>query len=406
MPSEFPVANRKTEENLIEIGMILVGRLDRIDRQAIEQARSNIHQWLTERFPKLQWRITLIRREEVPLDTRQEPSALLEDGKYLRDAEGWDFALLFTSADLVCRYKPYALAATSNSLDLAVISTNRIDPHSSNAEVDADYRFATLTQRVTALCLRSLCLLNGLTSCSDDKNLMAQPNAPQALDGMLEFTERQAEQMQSNLSQIADTRLEESSHAEQISHMKFYLKAVWINRHEIFDGVWHAKPWEFPWRLLRLTGAALSSMVILMVTAETWHIASKQTPCLLIGLLLGCVGITTAFVATRQRLFVHRVTFQLSEQIVISNVVAAIIVLLGMCTTALILFIVSTAVGAVFYPSELLADWTNLSNNSLDWLYLHTSLLVSTLGLVIGALGASFEEQHYFRHVVFVDEET
>jgi hypothetical protein len=31
---------------------------------------------------------------------------------------------------------------------------------------------------------------------------------------------------------------------------------------------------------------------------------------------------------------------------------------------------------------------------------------VATLGVVLGALGASFESENYFRHVVLVDEET
>jgi hypothetical protein len=31
---------------------------------------------------------------------------------------------------------------------------------------------------------------------------------------------------------------------------------------------------------------------------------------------------------------------------------------------------------------------------------------MAALGLIIGALGASFEQQHYFRHITYVDEET
>jgi hypothetical protein len=31
--------------------------------------------------------------------------------------------------------------------------------------------------------------------------------------------------------------------------------------------------------------------------------------------------------------------------------------------------------------------------------------VVATLGLLIGAFGASFEQQHFFRHVAHVDEE-
>ena len=31
---------------------------------------------------------------------------------------------------------------------------------------------------------------------------------------------------------------------------------------------------------------------------------------------------------------------------------------------------------------------------------------VAALGILVGALGASFEDQTYFRHVAYVDEET
>ena len=37
--------------------------------------------------------------------------------------------------------------------------------------------------------------------------------------------------------------------------------------------------------------------------------------------------------------------------------------------------------------------------------YLLLTTTVGSLGIVIGALEASFEQQHHFRHVVFVDEE-
>jgi hypothetical protein len=31
---------------------------------------------------------------------------------------------------------------------------------------------------------------------------------------------------------------------------------------------------------------------------------------------------------------------------------------------------------------------------------------IASLGIAIGALGASFEEHQYFRHIAFIDEET
>lgn len=38
--------------------------------------------------------------------------------------------------------------------------------------------------------------------------------------------------------------------------------------------------------------------------------------------------------------------------------------------------------------------------------YLSHAGLVAALGIVIGALGASFERQYYFQHITYVDEET
>lgn len=398
----------RTQGNaLIEIGLILVGRLDRIDRQAVAATRDQMRRWLQERFPEFQWRLTLIRREEVPLNIRQEPSAMLRDGSFLRDAEGWDFALLFTSADLISRYKPYALSVTSSSLDLAIISTNRIDPHASDADVDDETRLAALITRLTTLCLRSIGHLNGLSDADAEDNLMCEPKSPQALAQMVELDSEQLEDMKRNLAKIADLRLEETHRAAEISPVRFYVQSAWINRHEIADAIIHAHPWEFPVRLLRLSAAALSTMVILMITAETWHLASIQPIPKLSTLLVLALIITTTFVAIRQRLFVQRVAFQISEQTVITNLAAAMIVLTGMTTTALVLMLVSLTISVLFYSHDLIAAWISAEQDAVGWWnYLQTNMLVTTLGLLIGALGASFEEQHHFRHIVFVDEET
>jgi hypothetical protein len=38
--------------------------------------------------------------------------------------------------------------------------------------------------------------------------------------------------------------------------------------------------------------------------------------------------------------------------------------------------------------------------------YVVLAAFVASLGLLIGALGASFEQHYYFRHVTYIDEET
>ena len=395
------------QRQLLEIGLIIVGRPDDIDRRAIIAARERMRTFLNEHFPEFIWRIATVSREDVPTAIRHEPSALLQDGSHLRDAEAWDFALMYTSADLISRYKPFALAVISSALDLAVISTNRIDPHTLDSSAPESERFETLTDSLYTLSLHALGHLNGLKQRADDTNLMYRLNAPSALDSMQRLTDGQKARMRENLSKIADLRLEERQGSSRFSRARFYLQSAWLNRHEIADALIHARPWEFPVRLMRLSAAALSSMLLLLMTAETWHLAvtqSQQRLWLMLGMTL---LITTAFVAYRQRLYIHRNSHDLSEQSVITNVSASLIVFAGMGTMAVLMLLVSFIVSVSLYSPELIDAWTaGAAAHAGLTQYLLVDLLVTTLGLLIGALGASFEEQHYFRHVVFVDEET
>ncbi len=391
---------------LVEIGLIMIGRLEASHRQAIETARERLQAWLYKLFPSFHWQIRLLQRDDVPLSIRQEPSALLRDGSNLRESEGWDFALLFTSADLISRYQPFAFAATSSALDLAVISTNRLDPKGYDTPTSERQRIEVLTNRLVVLCQRSLGHLSGLPNSKDPGNIMGSPVTPNSLECAQNLDADQKSAMQNNLSLVADPRLEETNVSRDFSKFRFYARSAWINRHEVLDAVLHAKPWQFPFRLLRLSAAALSTMIVLMITAETWHLAATQDLTKLGSILFGALATTTVFVIAKQNLFVHKLTLNITEQTVISNVSAFIIVLLGMITSLIVLMSICLAFSALLYSPELVGQWANSNAEFIDIShYLKTAALVTTLSLLIGALGASFEAQHYFRHVVFVDEE-
>lgn len=211
--------------------------------------------------------------------------------------------------------------------------------------------------------------------------------------------------MHKNLEQIADPRLEET-HISEFTPLRFYFHSARINRHEIVDAVVQARPWEFPFRLLRLTAAAASATSLLMLTAETWHLASEQAVGKLLFFLVLVLAMTTAFVAVRQRLLIHKRSSLMSEQVVITNIAASMIVLLGLATTATALLSFNLLAGFLLYSPSLIAVWiAGDIHTVVTATYVQTALLVTTLGLLIGALGATFEDQHHFRHVVFVDEE-
>ena len=121
----------------------------------------------------------------------------------------------------------------------------------------------------------------------------------------------------------------------------------------------------------------MSALLLLLVTAEVWDVGMSQSAAQVIGLSLFALLLTSIYTLIRQRLLVRRQVGSLSEQTVITNIAIASVVVLGMLTTYGLLF--SYVVLAAF---------------------------VASLGILIGALGASFEEQYHFRHITYIDEET
>ena len=90
---------------LIEIGWIVAGRLDEIDRQAIETAREETLNYLHEKLPLFLWRMPLLRRKELVASARVAPVDLLDAGVVERNAGHWDFTVVITNADLISHYK-------------------------------------------------------------------------------------------------------------------------------------------------------------------------------------------------------------------------------------------------------------------------------------------------------------
>lgn len=110
----------------------------------------------------------------------------------------------------------------------------------------------------------------------------------------------------------------------------------------------------------------------------------------------------------RQQLLIRR-RREISEQTVVTSVAALGIVLFGMAVTWISLLMIGMSFGILLFRPALIAGWASSSGWSAGQIGLLAKLQMScfsgSLGLLIGALGASFESQNYFRHVIFVDEE-
>jgi len=63
-------------------------------------------------------------------------------------------------------------------------------------------------------------------------------------------------------------------------------------------------------------------------------------------------------------------------------------------------------ISTLFFQLALVAGWATSLGGVVSTLhYLILSAFLASFGLLIGALGASFEQHHNFWHVTYIDEE-
>ncbi len=146
---------------LIEIGVVVAGPLDPIDRRAITQALQQVRAFLDQEFPDFEFDLLEWRRPELANGARIEPSVLLQQAVEDRDQKRWDFVFVVTAAELQGHYSSYCFAALSRPLDAAAVSLALIDPAADGEEVDDAQREERIAYRLSRLMLHALGHLTG-----------------------------------------------------------------------------------------------------------------------------------------------------------------------------------------------------------------------------------------------------
>jgi predicted Zn-dependent protease len=395
----------QTHERLIEIGWLVSSDVKKSDRDVITQARNRMLALLQQDFGQFQWRMPVILQPQPGAGSATGAAKLLYEAAYERDGRHWDYAFVITGADLTSYYKPFAFAMPSQALAVAVMSTARLASRSLLAD-NSETWSTCKAQRLFALSMHLLGDLNGLDHQAEPSDFMYEPRDMDELDRMNNYSTSGRQRLLQMLTKVADLRLEEQPSTKTGGVGGFYVRALWLLRKDIVSAVLEAKPWQFPFRLSRLTTAALSTLFILMMTAEAWDLGmNQQLPLMSIFSLLVLLG-TSLFIVKRQKLMLRRSQRRLTEQIVVTNVASGLIVLMGMAVTYLMLFCLTLLFAEALFTDSLVASWAASLEGQISWQhYLSLAELVASLGLLIGALGASFEGQDYFRHIAYVDEE-
>ena len=392
----------------------MAGRLKSRERTAALHAAERLIEVLASLFPDYRFRVEHSRRRDIGEYRREESSQLLRAAAESRTVHRWDFVFLVTPDELIARLRSYAFAALSRPLDAAVVSTSRLVPSELSADphtIDETPTDEVVIDRLATIFLHAIAHIAGVPASRDSSDYLYHPQNVSELDAMARFSDSEHAELDEAFRVVADTRLEEYRGHDNGTHRhrwRFNLRAAWKNREGIADAVRAARPWEFPIRLSRLTTAAVSTLTVLLMTAEAWDLALSQSQALLICTAVLVLTGTTLFVVSRQNLMMRR-HHELREQLVVSRTSALLIVISGLGITWLGILVLALCAAATVFSPEVITHWAASSSlTPADVgtpVYWQMATFCASLGLLIGSLGASFEDQWHFQHVIFVDEE-
>ena len=430
----------------LEIGWVLVGTFERHLDKAVRRARAVFIEDMRKHFPEFDWRAPLVVVSTAAASgdgiTRSvEPVALLDLALQERESRRWDFAVAFFGGDLIGYGTATPLGAPSAAIGCAAAGIARLwEPCDDPADKQCERLSVDVaSNRISRLTAHLLGHLVGLGHSDEPGDYMDPPHTVSDLDHRIGFGEKTAMELRDELADVADPRLEESEtfdatrsygplppdapairkFAGRFGAVRFALLAAWKNGDDVRRILLRIRPWEIPRRLGRLTAAAASSLVVLLMTAETWEAGMSQPAWRVAVLSLASLIAASAYLVHKQRLLIHRPRegrrdhvasrsrpVRLSEQRSVGNVAVILAVVLGMLTTYVALFAVSLTFAWAFYPPEVVSNWAaTIPQPVQTGRYLILSAFVAALCLVIGALGAGFEPRGYVRHVAYVDEE-
>ena len=393
----------------VVVGWVQAGPLDDDQREAFKLARELVREALRSELPGFAWAFPFVRRRDlVAGDAQVEPVDLLDIGATERRVLGWDFAVVVSAADLHARFRPFALATPSQALDVAALSLARLDPVTRERGLTPEERTARFAHRIAALALHSFGHLNGLDHDDTVGAVMHPPRATTDLDdSTLTFTPTNRAEIEAEVADVADPRMEEETAFERLGDVAFAVRAVVLNWSDVADTVLQIRPWRFPFQLSKLTTAAFSTLVVLVMTAEAWDLGTRQPAGLVAALSAVAITGTSTYLVRKQGLLARRHGHSRTEQQVVQAASILLALGLGMSTTWVLLFGTTVLVRVLFFDPAILGGWAASLGGPVEFHHvLAFAGFVAALGLGVGALGGSFEDQTYFRHVAYVDEET
>lgn len=310
---------------------------------------------------------------------------------------GIQFLLVVTEVDLTASSRAYTLALPSQLTNIAILSTKRLDPDFWGEEQDGNIAAG----RLGALLLHSFGKLVNLPPSSEPGNAMHPLERVEDLDRMAGLNETQWRRVDKSLPREAHER------RTRDKRLRFVLSTLMRDAPEIARAVYRANPFKLIMNLPTMVAAALSVIIVLLFSAETWDVASAVSIQQVSLFALVSLG---AALYVLYRAFALDAVMSRDRYLAETTVVTVTVTLVSLAMTLLILFTVFgllmyLAIVSVF-PERLMETWptVNPAIRALD--HLKLSLFLASMGVLAGSLGGRSDSRDLVRSVLFIDEES
>lgn len=311
------------------------------------------------------------------------------------------FLLIVTDLEIAAASMSYLLALPSQLTNVAVISTRRM----------ADYKEDTLsqdkirTQRLTALMLHCFGRLLNLSYVKESNNYLTHIQIADDLDSMQHFTKAQYQQMIKNLPQEANNRY--SKDGNKSSKLSFIIRHTLGNLPRIVRGAIRANPLRIATKMPTMIAAALSVIIVLIFSGETWDFAASVS----YGQL--AVFVIASFLAANfvlYRAFSFHLISTRQNQTSESSVVTAAATYLALVLTLICLFlmfgVLMYGVVVFVFPDPLMSTWTSDQDGATFEAHMRLVAFLAAVGVLSGSLGGSVDSRSVVRNVLFAADET
>ncbi|MBW0144031.1 hypothetical protein [Sphingomicrobium clamense] len=364
-------------------------------RALVEQAVASLSRELEREHRLAVDVMTFVGPHLLPGAGAYAPLDFFEIGFAEKAERNIPFLLIVTEVDLSASGINYTLALPSQLTNMAIVSTKRLDPQFWGEEHDRD----RAAQRLARLLLHSFGNLLNLPTRAEPENLMHRVETVEDLDAMRQLDEAQWQRLSAVLPREAHERRTRSG------RVGFVLSTLVRDMPEIMRAVGRANPFRLLLKLPTMIAAALSVIIVLLFSAETWDVAAAVS--LPQVTLFSIVSIVAALYLL-YRAFALDAVLGRDRVLTETSVVTVTATLLSLLATLLILFVGFGLLmyGAIvtIFPRPLMESWVSTGGATTTLDHAKLSLFLAAMGVLAGSLGGRSDSRDVVRGVLFVDD--